>query len=99
MLPAAVAAALSGLIGAIGADSRWLVALGRTIVHTASIPGRVPYASADTHGWPNVPALAETTFYGLHWAFGDRGLSSRGPGHAPLRRRLGSVGPLRAAGR
>ena len=76
MLPAAVAAALSGLIGAIGADSRWLVALGRTIVHTASIPGRVPYASADTHGWPNVPALAETTFYGLHWAFGDRGLSA-----------------------
>jgi hypothetical protein len=75
VLPAAAATALSGLIGAIGADSRWLVALGRTIVHTASIPDRVPYAAADTHGWPNVPALAEVAFYGLHWAFGDRGLA------------------------
>ena len=76
MLPAAAAAALSGLIGAIGADSRWLVALGRTIVHAGSIPDRVPYATADTHGWPNVPALAEVTFYGLHSAFGNRGLAA-----------------------
>jgi hypothetical protein len=76
VLPAAAAAALSGLVGAIGADSRWLAALGRTIVHTASIPDRVPYASANTHGWANVPALAEVAFYGLNWAFGNRGLAA-----------------------
>ena len=56
----------------IGADSRWAAALGRTIAAKHSIPRGVPYASAPSSHWPNVPVLAELI---LHWlaSFGDRG--------------------------
>jgi hypothetical protein len=72
---AAVAAAtgLTGLFSVVGADSRWLGALGAAIVRAGHIPKGVPFASAPTAHWPNVPALAELAFHGL-LAAGPRGL-------------------------
>ena len=66
--------ALSGLIGAVAADSRWLAALGGEIVQRGHIPDGVPYATADSQGWPNVPVLGELTFHALESVAGDRGL-------------------------
>jgi hypothetical protein len=72
---AAVAAAvgLTGLFSIVGADSRWLGALGAAIVRTGAIPTGVPFAAAPSSQWHNVPALAEVAF---HWFFvaGPRGL-------------------------
>jgi hypothetical protein len=58
----------------VGADARWLAAMGRAIVRTGSIPDRVPYAAASSAHWANVPALAELVFHGLEVSLGDRGL-------------------------
>lgn len=44
----------------VGADAPWLVALGRWIVSHHHVPSFVPFATAHSAGWPNVPALAET---------------------------------------
>ena len=74
MIAAAIAVALSGLAGSLGADSRWLAALGRVIVDNGSIPDGVPYASATSHDWPNALAVSEVLFYGLDSALGERGL-------------------------
>jgi RNA polymerase sigma-70 factor (ECF subfamily) len=73
-LSIAVVAALVSLIGSMGADSRWLVAMGRIVVDSGSIPNDVPYAAASSAGWNNVPVLAELSFYGLDAALGDHGL-------------------------
>ena len=73
-LPTAVAVALSALIVTVGADSLWLVAMGRAILHSGSVLRSVPYAAAPTVGWPNVPALAEVLFRGIDGALGERGL-------------------------
>jgi hypothetical protein len=74
VIAAAIAVAISGLAGSLGADSRWLAALGRVIVDNGSVPDGVPYAGAISHGWPNVPAFSEVLFYGLDSAFGESGL-------------------------
>ena len=74
VLSIAVVAALVSLIGSMGADSRWLVAMGRIVVERRSIPDDVPYAAASSAGWNNVPVLAELSFYGLDAALGDHGL-------------------------
>jgi hypothetical protein len=66
--------ALVAVVGSIGADARWLVAMGRVVVEEGSVPDRVPYAAAASSGWHNVPVLAELIFYGLNAAFGDHGL-------------------------
>jgi hypothetical protein len=58
----------------IGADARWLPALGRAIVDHGGIPDGVPFASAPSAGWPNVPVLAELILDGLNGALGERGL-------------------------
>ena len=58
----------------VGADSRWLAAMGREIVRTGSIPARIPYAAAPSSHWANVPVLGELVFHWLESAFGDRGL-------------------------
>jgi hypothetical protein len=55
----AAAAATAGLLGTIAADSRWLVALGRAIVRAGHVPDGVPFATAPTSGWPNVPVAGE----------------------------------------
>lgn len=74
MSAAAIAAALAATatLGIVGADSRWLAALGE-VVAGEGIPDGVPYASAPTRGWPNVLVAAELIF---HWvsAFGSHGL-------------------------
>jgi hypothetical protein len=70
----ALGAALSAVAGTIGADARWLDALGRIIVQRDSIPNHIPWASAPSTGWHNVPVLAELVFRGLIATAGDRGL-------------------------
>ena len=67
--------ALVALLAAIGADARWVAAIGRALVEGRAVPDFVPYASAPSEGWPNVPALAELVFHAL-FAFGDRGLAA-----------------------
>ena len=66
--------ALAAVIGTVGADARWLPALGDVIVSRGSIPHGVPFASAPSADWPNVPVLAELILHWLTSAFGDRGL-------------------------
>src|SRR5256886_10379650 len=80
-LAVALGAALSAVAGTIGADARWLPALGRIILDRGKIPDGVPYASAPSAGWHNVPVLAELILRGLTSAAGDRGLLA-GPGVA-----------------
>jgi hypothetical protein len=73
-LAVGLGAALAAVVGTIGADSRWLAALGRIIVRRGSIPDEIPWASASSEGWHNVPVLGELIFRGLVVAAGDRGL-------------------------
>jgi hypothetical protein len=73
-LAVALGAALTAVGGTIGADARWLAALGRIIVDRGEIPNGVPYASAPSAGWHNVPVLAELILRGLVSGAGDRGL-------------------------
>jgi hypothetical protein len=58
----------------VGADARWLAALGARIVHVGSIPASIPYAAAPSHDWANVPVLGELIFHGLDALGGDRAL-------------------------
>ena len=63
---AVVAAVLfCALFVSIGADTYWAVALGRDILERGSIPDGVPFAAADSSGWPNVPVLGELVLAGL----------------------------------
>jgi hypothetical protein len=64
--------AVASALGAIGADSRWLAALGKEIIATGGVPEGVPYASAPSSGWPNVLVLAEILFHAFD-TFGERG--------------------------
>src|SRR5215831_17933252 len=73
-LVAALGAVLAALAGTIGADARWLSALGDIIVRRGSIPDGIPWASAPSRGWHNVPVLAELIFRALTSAAGSRGL-------------------------
>jgi hypothetical protein len=73
-LAVALGAALTAVAGTIGADARWLPALGRIIVDRRAIPHGVPFASAPSAGWHNVPVLAELILRGLTSVGGDRGL-------------------------
>jgi len=70
----ALGVALTAAAGTIGADARWLDALGRIIIRRGSIPNDIPWASAPSEGWHNVPVLAELIFRGLIAVAGDRGL-------------------------
>lgn len=69
-----LACAVVATVGIVGGDSRWLAALGRTIVDRGSIPHGVPYASAPSGDWPNVPVLAELLLHWLVAGLGDHGL-------------------------
>ena len=73
-LVVALGAALAAVAGTIGADSRWLAALGRIILDRGEIPDGVPFASAPSAGWHNVPVLAELILRGLTATAGDHGL-------------------------
>jgi hypothetical protein len=70
----AVGGGLAALAATIGADSRWAAVLGQSIARNAAVPNGVPFATAPSAGWPNVPVLAELTFGGAFWALQDRGL-------------------------
>jgi hypothetical protein len=69
-----IGCALAAVIGTVGADARWLPALGEAIASRGGIPHGVPFASAPSADWPNVPVLAELVLHWLTAAFGDRGL-------------------------
>ncbi|MGH2936340.1 MAG: hypothetical protein ACRDL2_17755, partial [Gaiellaceae bacterium] len=70
-------AALAGLaaaVGVVGSDVLWLVPLGSVVAH-GHVPDAVPFATAPTHGWHDVPAAAQLLFWGLYHALGGvRGL-------------------------
>jgi hypothetical protein len=67
-----VAAALASF-AVIGADARWLAALGATIAQ-GHLPSSLAFATAPTDGWQNVPVLAELIFHWLNALLGARGL-------------------------
>jgi hypothetical protein len=67
-------ASICALLATVGADADWLAALGREIAHSWSIPNGVPFASAASEGWHNVPVLGELVFHGLQASLGSRGL-------------------------
>src|SRR5581483_6106088 len=73
-LAAAFGAAACALAGEIGADSRWLAAVGAAIVRLGRIPHAIPYATAPSNGWHDAPALGQLCFHALEVALGDRGL-------------------------
>ena len=75
-LAATVAAivAVAALLARVGADARWLAALGHVIAQRHTIPAGVPFAAAPTSHWPNAIVLAELVFHALEGALGDRGL-------------------------
>jgi hypothetical protein len=66
--------AVSALILTVGADARWLAALGHFIAARHAIPDGVPFATAPTAHWPGTIALGELIFHWLEAALGDRGL-------------------------
>ena len=72
-LAVALGAGACALLGSIGADARWLAALGGTILQRGSIPSGVPYAAAPSVDWVNVPVLGELVFHALQVVGGDRG--------------------------
>lgn len=75
-LPAALVlvVGVTVLLGLVGADARWLAALGHETAAGGRIPAGVPFAVAPTLHWHNVTVLAELIFWGLDEAVGDRGL-------------------------
>ena len=73
-LAVALGAGACALLGTIGADARWLAALGRTILTQGSIPSGIPYAASPSVDWVNVPVLGELVFHALQAVGGDRGL-------------------------
>ena len=73
-LAVALATGVCALLATVGADARWLAALGATIVRTHSIPDGVPYAAASSAHWVNVPVLGELAFHAFESLGGDRGL-------------------------
>ena len=73
-LTVVLATAACALMATVGADARWLVALGGEITDSGRIPDGVPFATAVSDGWQNVPALGEVVFHALVAGLGDRGL-------------------------
>lgn len=67
---------VTGLVVTVGADTRWLGALGRALAagHSATARG-VPFAAATTAHWANPLVLAELVFHLLVTAAGTRGLA------------------------
>lgn len=76
LLPASVALIIGVAMmwGVVGADARWLAALGHGVIASQRIPHGIPFASAPTVHWYNAIALAEVIFWNLEYVLGDRGL-------------------------
>jgi hypothetical protein len=67
-------AALTASLGVVGADALWLVPLGSKVAN-GRLPDSIPYATAPTNGWHDVPAGAQLVFWAAYHAFdGERGL-------------------------
>lgn len=66
-------AAAAAAFGVVGADARWLAAVGAAIADRGLIHS-VPFASAPTSGWVNPTVLGELVFHWLWALLGDRGL-------------------------
>ena len=65
-------------LGLVGADALWLVPLGREVAH-GHLPGSIPFATAASGGWHDVPALGQLVFWaGYHALGGIRGLIACG---------------------
>jgi hypothetical protein len=73
-LAVAAGSALCASAATVGADARWLAALGGVIARAGRIPSSIPYAAAPSHDWVNVPVLGELVFHFLDAAGGERGL-------------------------
>jgi hypothetical protein len=73
-LVAAFGAAACALGAHVGADARWLAAIGHTIFQTHAVPHSIPYASAPALSWHDAPALGQLVFHALEALLGDRGL-------------------------
>jgi hypothetical protein len=71
-LAALAVTAFAALLSVQAADGPWLAELGRAIARSGGIPDGVPYATAATSGWPNVPVLGELAF-ALFATLGSRG--------------------------
>lgn len=50
----------------VGADCMWLVALGDRIREHGEVPDGIPFAAADTRGWPNAVVAAEVALSLAH---------------------------------
>jgi hypothetical protein len=74
VLTVVVIVGMTAIAGFVGADSRWLAALGHVIMNRGSIPAGVPFAAARTAHWHNAVVLAELVFGSLESTLGDRGL-------------------------
>jgi hypothetical protein len=72
-LAAAFGCAATALAAVIGADARWLAAVGAAIVDAGSLPHAIPYAAAPSE-WHDAPALGQLVFHGLESLLGDKGL-------------------------
>jgi hypothetical protein len=66
-------AAAGASFGVVGADARWLSAVGSAIAG-GNLVHSVPFAAAPTSGWVNPTVLGELVFHWLWSLFGDRGL-------------------------
>jgi hypothetical protein len=66
---------LAGVFTAVGADARWLAALGGVVIAHGAVPSGIPFMAAAGHGWPNPLVLAELIFHTLESGFGDRGIA------------------------
>ncbi len=67
-------AAACAVTAHVGADARWLAAIGAAMVHSHAIPHGIAYAAAPSQMWHDAPALGQLAFHGLEALFGDRGL-------------------------
>lgn len=73
MLVVPLIAAAFASFGLVGADARWLAAVGSAIAN-GHLVHSLAFATAPTSGWPNVPVLGELLFHFFWAAGGDRGL-------------------------
>src|SRR5215470_7178925 len=73
-LAVAAGSALAASVAVVGADARWLAAIGGLVARAGHVPSSIPYAAAPSHDWVNVPVLGELVFHALWSIGGDRAL-------------------------
>lgn len=73
-IAAALGCGACALAARLGADARWLAAVGASMMRAGAIPHAVPYAAAPSAGWHDAPALGQLVFHWLETLAGDRGL-------------------------